>query len=280
MATPPRRSADRLTTLFACLSLSFASLVALAAVSTPAEAGRSKCSSASIRFPSGGALERTAARFAVHAPVRILAIGSSSTAGIGASAPSFSYPAQLQGALQERFPGTPVEVVNAGIGGETADMTLARLTRELDRLRPDLVLWQVGTNDALIPTVSEADFETVVERGVAAVAAHGADIVMVDQQFFKKVKDPARYERFVAVVERVARQRRVCLFPRYKIMKDWDRPSAATPAVQAVADAAGDAVQLDAMLSADGFHMNDRGYACVASLLADEIQELVNGAEP
>jgi lysophospholipase L1-like esterase len=280
MATPTRRSANRLTIALACLSVFLATVAAVAGSGSPAEAGRSKCISTSIRFPSGGALERTAARFAMHAPVRILAIGSSSTAGIGASAPSFTYPAQLQAALQERFPGTPVEVVNAGIGGETAIMTLARLTRELDRLKPDLVLWQVGTNDALIPTISEADFETVVERGVAAVAAHGADIVMVDQQFFKKVKDPARYERFVAVVERVARERRICLFPRYRIMKDWDKPVAALPSAPAIADGDSDPVQLDAMLSADGFHMNDRGYACVANLIADEIQDLVNGAEP
>lgn len=153
-----------------------------------------------------------------------------------------------------------VSVVNAGIAGETADRTLARLDSELERAKPDLVLWQVGTNDALTAAVSEPNFEAVVERGVASIGRHKSDIVLVDQQFSKKVKDPARYERFVTILERVAREERICLFPRYRLMKVWDETETGG---------------IESMLATDGLHMNDTGYACVADLLATHIQEVI-----
>jgi acyl-CoA thioesterase-1 len=57
--------------------------------------------------------------------LRILAIGSSSTEGIGASAPAFTYPAQLQARLAILL-GGPVEVDNFGVGGETVAKTAVK----------------------------------------------------------------------------------------------------------------------------------------------------------
>jgi acyl-CoA thioesterase-1 len=222
--------------------------------------GRGLCSAAPVRLKASGPLKRTAARLRAKLPVQVLAIGSSSTQGIGASSPAFSYPAQLESALELRFPGVDVRVVNAGIAGETADRTLARLDAELERTKPDLVLWQVGTNDALSSSVTEPAFEATVERGVTSIERHKSDVLLLDQQFTKKVNDPDRYERFVLVLDRVARKDHVCLFPRYRLMKMMDQFD-------------GDGIEL--MLAADGFHMNDAGYACVANLLALNIQELV-----
>lgn len=224
------------------------------------QAARNRCASTPIRIQATGALRRTAARFAARKPVRILAIGSSSTQGVGASSPAFAYPARLESALERRFPGVDVRVVNAGIAGETADRTLARLDSELEQTKPDLVLWQVGTNDALTASVSEPNFESVVERGVASIERHKSDIVLVDQQFIKKVKDPARYERFVTILERIAREERICLFPRYRLMKVWD---------------ATEKGGIESMLATDGLHMNDTGYGCVADLLATHIEAVI-----
>lgn len=222
--------------------------------------GRGLCSAAPVRLKASGPLKRTAARLRAKLPVQVLAIGSSSTQGIGASSPAFSYPARLETALELRFPGVDVKVINAGIAGETADRTLARLDAEIERTKPDLVLWQVGTNDALSPSVSEPAFEATVERGVTSIERHKSDVLLLDQQFTRKVKDPERYERFVAVLDRVAKKEHVCLFPRYRLMKTMHQTD-------------GDRIEL--MLAADGFHMNDAGYACVADLLASNIEELV-----
>jgi acyl-CoA thioesterase-1 len=206
------------------------------------------------------ALPRTASRFAAGKPVRILAIGSSSTLGTGASSPAAAYPAQLEIALESKFPSSDVTIVNAGIAGETAERTLARMDRELERTKPDLVLWQVGTADALIPSVSEQDFEATVERGIASIRQHESDLLLIDPQFFKTANDVARYERFVATIERVARKEGVCLFSRYRLMKAWDA-------------AQNGGVEL--MLASDRFHMNDVGYSCIAQSLARQIEDAV-----
>ncbi len=55
-------------------------------------------------------------------PLDILAIGSSSTEGIGASAPAFAYPAQLEKELTHED-GIAANVKNAGVGEELAAKT-------------------------------------------------------------------------------------------------------------------------------------------------------------
>jgi acyl-CoA thioesterase-1 len=58
----------------------------------------------------------------------IVAIGSSSTQGVGASDQAHTYPALLAEELRRRWPRLAVTVVNKGGGGETADLMLARFT--------------------------------------------------------------------------------------------------------------------------------------------------------
>ncbi|MEJ1156776.1 SGNH/GDSL hydrolase family protein [Prosthecomicrobium sp. N25] len=227
----------------------------------PPAAAPFKCGEASVRLPLDGALARTGRLLAAHAHVQVLAIGSSSTQGVGASAPTKAYPAQLQAELRRRFPGADIAVRNAGIGGETIERTYARLLAELDTTKPDLVIWQVGTNDALTADAAEDKFAAVLQAGLDAIQERGIDIVVVDQQFYKTVRDPARYERFVRMVEKVAADEKICLFPRYRIMRSW------------AAESSG---RLETMLAADGFHMNDNGYACVADLLAEQIYRIVS----
>lgn len=215
-------------------------------------------------MPARGALRRTAARLRAKMPVHVLAIGSSSTQGVGASSPAASYPARLELALERRFPGAEVEVINAGKAGETADGALERLNTELDRIKPDLVVWQVGTNDALNASVSEPKFESIVERGILSIERHKSDVLLLDPQYSKRINDPARYERFVQTLERVAEKEHVCLFSRYQLMKTLDASSDAGA---------------EPLLAPDGLHMNDAGYACIAERLASQIQDLVTRSD-
>lgn len=152
----------------------------------------------------------------------------------------------------------------SGIGGETAVQTLERLEREVVRLRPDLVVWQVGTNDALAD-VGEDVFRSLVERGISVATAHGADLVLLDQQFYPTIRKKDRYERFVAIVQEVGMHKKTCVFSRYKLMKAWGDQSID---------------ELKAMLAADGFHMSDRGHACMARLLANEIVATARRVKP
>src|SRR5262245_50452988 len=80
---------------------------------------------------------------------RILAIGSSSTAGIGASSPSRTYVARLETDLEVALTGMDFEVIGHGLSGEVAQGAADRMKREVEEAQPDLVIWQLGTNDAL-----------------------------------------------------------------------------------------------------------------------------------
>jgi lysophospholipase L1-like esterase len=155
-----------------------------------------------------------------------------------------------------------VEVENAGIGDETAEQTVQRLQTALVSKRPDLVLWQVGTNDALKGGSEEA-FGTLLRRGIASVQAAGIDLILVDQQFYPSIKDPARYERFVDIVRQTASQHDVPVFSRYALMKAWHVKPA----------------EMSTMLASDGFHMSDRGYDCLAQALSQTLAANVGRRE-
>lgn len=197
------------------------------------------------------------AKLAQHEPVRILAIGSSSTEGIGASSAGRTYPAQLEGDLSVRWKDE-VTVVNAGKGGEKAIQTIERLETFLSSEKFDLVIWQVGTNDA-IGGVTEDAFRALLERGIAAAQQMGTAMILLDQQYFPSIKDLPRYERFVKAVSTLGNERKVSVFSRYALMQDWNSRSVE---------------ELHSMLSADGFHMGDKGYDCLAGHMADAIDTL------
>jgi acyl-CoA thioesterase-1 len=221
----------------------------------PSRLAAPDCVASRPALATTGQLLRTAQRLRIGGALNVLAIGSSSTAGTGTSSPTSAYPAKLEEEIERRLPAVDVKIIASGVGGETAAQTLARLEREIATSKPDLVIWQVGTNDALAE-VGEDDFRKLVERGVSAVDRVGADLILLDQQFFPSIRKRDRYERFVAIVREVGLTKRACVFGRYAMMKAWGERSEET---------------LRAMLASDGFHMSDRGHACMARILADEI---------
>jgi acyl-CoA thioesterase I len=194
------------------------------------------------------------------APLRVLAIGSSSTQGIGASAPSSAYPARLAADLRNLL-DIKAEVRNAGIAGETAKSTVARLKTLLMAGGSDLVIWQVGTNDAVIGA-SDMQFRATLDEGLDAAHSAQVPIILLDPQYYPGIKDPTRYARYVAMIGEEGATHHTPVFSRYAMMKAWEQNSAS---------------DLRDILSPDHFHMGDRGYACLARALATSIKQ---GAEP
>jgi len=199
-------------------------------------------------------LSRTAADLAGHRPITIIAIGSSSTEGVGASAPDRSYPSQLERDLQARLPGADIHVINRGKGGEDVGEELARLGRDVLAQHPDLVIWQVGTNAVLRRDDLAADAE-LIRRGVEQIQAAGADLVLMDLQYAPRVLARPAYAQMEQVIADAADRDHVALFRRFAIMRSWQNEP------QAVA----------ATVGADGLHMNDLGYGCLATALADSL---------
>ncbi len=223
-----------------------------------ARAAEVSCPNETLAFePNGATLAFPKVR--VGLPNDILAIGSSSTEGVGASSPANSYPARLEAELEKQT-GVDFDVKNAGVGGELAVKTLERLRRALKSGWARLVIWQVGTNDALVG-VDEVLFRSTVQAGVAAARAAGVPMMLIGPQFTLKSPDPVRYQRFVKMIDDIGAADHVPVLSRYALMKSWGAKGAK-------------AVGL--LLSGDGLHMSDLGYRCLAHALAEAIE---GGAE-
>jgi len=202
-------------------------------------------------------LSRTAKHLAAGEPLKIVAIGSSSTAGAGASSPAHSYPSRLAIELAALFPKQPITVVNRGVNGEDAREMLARFEENVIAEHPDLVIWQVGTN-AVLRDHPLAPAGGLMHEGLAKLKAIGADVILVDLQFAPKVLAKPDADEMVDLIGVTAKKENVGLFRRFAVMRHW-RQVARIP--------------YDKFLSPDGLHMNDWSYACIAKLLAGSIAE-------
>jgi len=204
-----------------------------------------------------GSLPHVAGKLVAGKPVVIVAFGSSSTAGYGASSPDFNYPNRLAAQLRRQYPTADITVINAGVGGEDAPEMMKRLQKEVIDVHPDLVIWQVGTN-AVLRNLDPGDTAKMVEDGITRIQAAGdADIVLVDPQYSPRVTErPESVSKMVRLLGKVAELRHVGIFPRFEVMRDWHEKQA---------------LPVESFVIADGLHMNDWGYACFAQLLGDDI---------
>jgi len=158
--------------------------------------------------------------------------------------------------LHRHYPGADITVINAGKGGEDAPEMMKRLQDEVIDRKPDLVIWQVGTN-AVLRNLDPGDTAKMVEDGVARIQAAGGDLVLVDPQYSPRVNERAESaSRMIKLLGRVADLRHVGIFPRFEVMREWHENQA---------------LPIDSFVIADGLHMNDWGYACFAQLLGDDI---------
>lgn len=199
----------------------------------------------------------TRSRAAVRAGrLTILAVGSSSIEGIGASRRELGFAPLLETGLEQRLPGVDVTVVNRGIGGETAKETADRLERELAAGRVDLVIWQLGTNDVLRDRLFDdvlADFH----RGEAVLQAADVDVLLIDPQRLPEAttnqsfrgRNPALGDMARRIADE-GRRGGYAVLRRFDAMAGW-----------ASLDRGG--------VGPDDLHLNDAGYACWAEVTAE-----------
>jgi lysophospholipase L1-like esterase len=188
-----------------------------------------------------------------HREVKVLAIGSSSTAGIGASSPAATYVAKLETDLEGSLKGLDFAVLGRGLSGEEAQGAADRMKREVAQAQPDLVVWQVGTNDAL-RHVGLDGFRRCLKTTLAWLKEQHIDVVLVDPQYGDKLAKDGYYEQVVAAVAEVAQEQRVLLVDRFESMRELARQH-------------GDRFYL----AADNLHMNDTGHRCMAEQLTRSI---------
>src|SRR6185369_11123964 len=115
-------------------------------------------------------------------------------------------------------PTARIEIVNSGRVGETVPGSIARFGRDVLALKPDLVIWQLGTNDVAWGGRAEGLKEQIAE-GVRALKAGGADVILMDLQYAPVVLGSSHHGIMQAIIAEVARQERVGLFSRFALMR-------------------------------------------------------------
>jgi len=225
---------------------------------TMALAEKPECRASRELLELGSPLEIARAAVVDQHELRIVAMGSSSTQGYGASNPLYAYPAQLKMRLSEAMPGVDVHVFNKGVGGQDAEEMTARMTDDVKPQHAHLVIWQVGTNSA-IRRYPLAKFAEKLRAGIDIGKSLGAEFVLMNLQYVPAIVALPDEEEYARVMAEVAKEKKTGLFRRFEIMRSWYD----------------DGMPYAQFVNNDGLHLNDFGQKCIGKLLSKAILNLV-----
>ncbi len=245
-----RQVAAGIAVAITCLNLLCGGTRAAEEIKPPALSQSCTAPAAEIAMPEP--LPHLASALEQKKQIRILAIGYSSMTGFGGSALSRGYPAQLAEILRKAMKGVDVEIINRGVSGEVATSAAERMKVLVAMEKPDLVLWQVGTNDAL-SRVPIDDFEETVRDMVRWLKEHDVDVVLVGMQYLKRLGKDIDYEAVRQAVSRVAQSEHVLHIRRYNAMEFISRTDEKL-------QQGGDDLRLDEL-----------GYRCMAEHIANAV---------
>jgi hypothetical protein len=168
------------------------------------------------------ALPKTAEAIKTGKLLNILVIGSRSSAITGTSNASeaAAYPGQMQIELKQKLPQVAVNLSVEIQAKKTAEEVVSSLTKSLEDKKPNLVIWQTGTVDAM-RSVDPDDFRTAVGEGVVAVQEAGAEVILVNPQYSPRTETMISVPPYLDNLRVVAQQHDVPLFDRFSIMQGW-----------------------------------------------------------
>ncbi len=211
------------------------------------------CLSAAQNFSLGAKLPRTASVLKSRQPLKIVAIGSSSTVGLWMTDPAKTYPEVMKRELIRLIPTARVEIINSGRSGDTIPGNMSRFDADVFAHHPDLVVWQMGGND--FTWLESADsLQKKIVSGIQSIRQNGADVILMDQQYTPMIL-ATQYAKIQGAIAGAARQEGVGYFQRFDLMQK---------AVEA-------GVPFLALSSLDGLHMSEDGYDCIGRGLARAI---------
>lgn len=180
-------------------------------------------------------------------PIRIVAFGDSLTAGYGLP-PGEAFPAQLEKALQEK--GLAIEVINAGVSGDTTAAGLQRF----DWAFPDdadAAIVALGANDAL-RGIDPAETRRNLDEILTRLDARGVPVLIAGMRAPRNWGDDY-VMRFDAIFPELAERHDALLYPFF-IEQVALRPD----------------LNLD-----DGMHPNGDGVAAIVEDILPQVEELI-----
>lgn len=156
--------------------------------------------------------------------LNVLVVGSGSSALAGSDGVSTSYPARLEAALRERLAGLTVNVRTDLRPKKTAAEAAPNFGQLIEKLpqdqKPDLVIWQTGTVDA-IRAVDPDDFRAALDAGVSALQKSGTDVLLMNLQYNPRMETMIVVSPYNDTIRVVAQDHEIPVFDRFSIMRHW-----------------------------------------------------------
>ena len=221
-----------------------------------AQSGAVAPSAACLAFESGltlgATLPHTKAKLKAREPVTVIALGSSSTTGFGALGRGAAFPDVMKEELSRLRPFARIKLINSGRIMEDLGDNISRIDSDVLPFKPDLLVWQIGTNDVVWRGIAD-NAKEMLGDSVRRLKAAKIDVVLLDLQYAPLVLATTRYIRMEKIIADVADEQKVGLFPRFQLMKRAIEKG--TPG----------------LVSWDGLHNSAEGYKCVGISLAQMI---------
>ncbi len=190
------------------------------------------------------------------AAVLYVALGDSTVEGVGATSPDRNYVSRLHERLRAVYPRA--RVVNLGAGGATsADVLLRQLDRAIG-LRPHLVTLSIGPND-ITTRVPVATYEMNLETILGRLRYETSAVAVVNL-----IPDLAVTPRFSGSRLREAVGRQTIVFNEALERKGWAHGA---ELVNLYAASQREVPLQPELISSDGYHPSDTGYARWAELV-------------
>jgi lysophospholipase L1-like esterase len=199
----------------------------------------------------GAPLTGVRAKLKAGKKLTVVALGSSSTTGFGTGFGG-AFPDVMKQELLRLRPSARIELVNSGRIMDNIPDNVSRLESDVLRYKPDLVVWQLGSNDALWRGIG-GNVKEMITDAVKRLKAASADIVLIDLQYAPLVLLTDRHTHMEKIIAEVAHEQNVGLFPRFLMMK------------RAVDGG------VKGLVWWDGLHNSAEGHKCIGVALAQMI---------
>jgi hypothetical protein len=183
--------------------------------------------------------------------IAVVGAGSSSLAGD----PNLAYPAQLQRLLAKQLPNVKTKLVMNVKPRRTAAEMGEVFAKLLMDDKPDLVVWQSGTFDA-IAGVDPDNFRKALDEGIETLHDGGADVILMNMQYSPRTETMIAVQAYADGMRLVSQQWETPLMDRFAVMKHWSEVGT-----------------FDFYKATKKLEMAARIHECIAQLLADVIHD-------
>ncbi len=200
------------------------SIAALIAASTMAATGfaaeKQVCEIPGYLLSGSYELKRVEQAVAKDRRLTIAVVGTGSSILAGPEGPRSAYPARLEATLVQRLPSVAVKVVTLVRTRMSAEDLARGMGKLLIDEKPDLVIWQTGTLDA-IRRIDTDVFRAALDDGVETLQKAGVNVILMNMQYSPRTDMMVALGPYADIMRVVAQHHDLALFDRLAIMRHW-----------------------------------------------------------